>query len=220
MGLPKLISAKHLSKFKKTKIMKSILTLFLIIGILCPGLEAQTDPPIGSIVIWAGPSSTIPNGWKRCNGEYLTKSAHPELSDVIQDYWGPYRQSAGTVVSFRLPDLRGVLLRGVNEARNDGYADPDAQNRNSSRGIPNEVGSFQLDAFQEHIHQVGNSSSDKRADSQPERTRFADFYPGSGGASAPYTSGATSQTTLGGVPRIASETRAKNAYVYYIIRVE
>ncbi len=200
--------------------MKSILTILLVMGFLIPNANAQTEPPIGTIIMWGGPSTTIPNGWKPCNGEYLTVTAYPTLSNVLQDYWGPYRQtSSGTVVSFKLPDLRGVFVRGVNGARIDDYKDSEAESRNSTRGISNEVGSFQRDALQMHVHQVGRSSTDKSADSQLSRHRFADFTH-ENNPSAHNTSGPTSTTAMGGAARVSPETRSKNAYVHYIIRIE
>ena len=87
-------------------------------------INALLIAPVGSVVAWPGPLSTIPNNWKLCNGEYLLASAFPDLLQVVQDYWGEY-DGSGATQSFKLPDLRGVFLRGVNEERNDDYMDPE-----------------------------------------------------------------------------------------------
>ncbi len=180
--------------------------------------ELNMVAPIGAIVAWPGPLNTIPNKWKLCNGEYLLASKYPILLSVVQDYWGNYR-GADATQAFKLPDLRGVFVRGVNEERNDEYHDPDKNNRKSSKGVSNEVGSYQQDSLQMHIHQVGRSTSDKKADSQHSRTRFADFYHVDD-KNAHKTSGPTSITNIGGVPKVSPETRAKNAYINYIIKAE
>lgn len=46
----------------------------------------------------------------------------------------------------KLPDLRGVFVRGLNVNRNDGNQDPDGQNR--------QVGDFQRDDFLKHDHSI------------------------------------------------------------------
>lgn len=68
----------------------------------------RIEPPVGTIIVWPGPLSTIPNGWKLCNGEYLLGTKYQDLLSVLQDYWGPFK-SDGATRTFRLPDLRGVF---------------------------------------------------------------------------------------------------------------
>ena len=172
-------------------------------------INALLIAPVGSVVAWPGPLSTIPNNWKLCNGEYLLASAFPDLLQVVQDYWGEY-DGSGATQSFKLPDLRGVFLRGVNEERNDDYMDPEKDSRPSSKGISNEVGSYQMDSIQSHNHSLGKSSSDKQAHSQMERDRFADFVQADAGR--------IQVTSEPKSARVSIETRSKNAYVNYIIR--
>ena len=178
----------------------------------------QLIAPIGTIAIWPGPLSTVPNNWKLCNGEYLLASRYSELLSVIQDYWGKY-EGVGASQSFSLPDLRGMFIRGVNDERNDKFQDPDQHTRIRSQKGSNEVGSVTTDTLPLHIHQVGRSTSDKKSESQLGRTRFADFIH-KDDITSHKTSGPTSTTNLGGTPRVSSESRAKNAYVNYIIRAE
>ena len=85
------------------------------------------DTPIGTIIAWPGPVSTIPYGWKLCNGDQVLKSENPELFTVLQDYWRV--AVIGQDPLFHLPDLRGMFLRGVTMARSDAYSDPDVSQR-------------------------------------------------------------------------------------------
>ncbi len=179
---------------------------------------SEFNSPVGTVVAWPGPLNTIPDRWKLCNGEYLLASRYPILLSVVQDYWGDYKGSDATQ-SFKLPDLRGVFLRGVNEERNDSFQDPNKDDRQSSNGVSNEVGSFQQDALQTHVHQVGKSTSDKRADSQLERNRFIDFVHVDE-PTAHKTKGPSTSPDTGVAVRVAPESRSKNAYVNFIIRVE
>ncbi|UJH68806.1 phage tail protein [Allomuricauda sp. SCSIO 65647] len=193
--------------------MRTLITTLLIIGLSFTEMYGQSEVPVGTILIWSGPSSTIPNGWKICDGDYLLVTAYPELHKVVQDYWGPYRESnSGHAISYKLPDLRGIFIRGVNDARNDSFEDKDKDKRESTKGTPNEVGSFQRHAIQTHSHRIGEGTSDKQANSQRERTRFADFYKEKNGT--PHTTSDPISANL------SSETRPNNAYVHYIIKAE
>jgi hypothetical protein len=103
--------------------------------------------PVGSITAFAGPSDRVPAGWLICDGRLLesTDEEYQALYQVIGTYWG----SSGT--RFRLPDLRGEFLRGVDNGRG---LDPDVENRRNYDGVVvgDIVGSFQDDAFESHNH--------------------------------------------------------------------
>lgn len=167
-------------------------------------LSYQINAPVGAIVAWPGPLSTLPEHWKLCNGEYLLSSAYPALLAVCQNYWGPYAGS-GVNQSFKLPDLRGMFLRGVNEDRVDDYQDPDRLSRISTSGNPNEVGSTQDDQFQSHSHNLTKAVLvHKNAGVAPHE----DMDPGAWAAFVKMSVSAS-----GG-----NETRPKNAYVNWIVK--
>ncbi len=56
----------------------------------------------------------------------------------------------------KLPDLRGLFLRGVSGSRNDAWRDPDADGRKDDAGnqVGNRVGSLQEDSLKSHTHPV------------------------------------------------------------------
>ncbi len=108
--------------------------------------------PIGSITAFAGEintSNTPENnitpleelGWLVCDGRTLETSLHPQLFAVLGYLYG------GSGNHFKIPDLRGMFLRGVGE-------DP-ASNESrtkASGGEDNGVGSTQDFAVQKQAH--------------------------------------------------------------------
>lgn len=145
--------------------------------------------PIGSIIIWSVPS--IPFGWAECDGVGLGKIAFPALFAVLGDYYG------ADATFYNLPDYRGYFLRGV-----DGSAgrDPDSATRTpATNGTATTVGSTQVDEFASHTHNVAGTLIDN-------------VQGGGADGVVEQSLGATSAT--GG-----SETRPKNIYVTYIIKV-
>lgn len=174
-------------------------------------LPASDNVPIGTIVAWAGPSNLIPGGWLICNGDPIYQNQFPVLCGIIQDYWGPVDAVSG---QHTLPDLRALFLRGINGSRSDLFSDPEIGNRVSSNHRPNDVGSVQLDAFQGHWHSFnwthppsyGGDNNTKRGD---ERN-------GHYVTNLQITDAVSDNRN--GNPRISSETRSKNAYVYYIVK--
>lgn len=94
--------------------------------------------PIGSILAFAGsvgPSTTLPYNWRLCDGAPLNKNQYPALWNAIGSFWG----SEGD--TFRLPDLRGQFLRGVDLGAK---VDPEGENRL--------LGSRQGHAIESHSH--------------------------------------------------------------------
>jgi len=102
-----------------------------------------------------------------------------------------YGQLVGATIA---PDLRGVFLRGMNQGRDDGYADPESERQ---------VGSLQADAFSSHshrtrIHYNENDGNNWALTHGPE-------------ANGPH---AAASTEVGG-----DETRPNNAAVYYYLKI-
>jgi microcystin-dependent protein len=168
----------------------------------------MADAPIGSIVAWSGPQ--IPNGWRECNGDPLDRNAFQALFSVIGTTWG-----GDAVNLFRLPDLRGMFLRGVSGTSK---RDPDADSRlPASPGDPNQgnrgnaVGSQQGDALQNHAHTtpLNDARNWPTSGTMPTPVPTFEMHPGQ---QQMRTGDALSAS-------IASETRPENAYVYWIIRV-
>ena len=191
---------------------------FLALKEKIDALEANYNgAPVGTIMAFAGTTvkpngdTNIPAGWLLCDGKtYSRTGTFSALFNVIFDNWG----SGDGVTTFCVPDLRGVFLRGSNKItgttdRTDGYDDPDFANRYffdpiaQSSNNSEKIGSFQMDAFQEHTHNIYAAGSVRVS--------------GGGGIDTGnwYSTGSTGVASSG---RTTSESRTKNAAVHYIIK--
>jgi microcystin-dependent protein len=103
---------------------------------------------------WAENDPLEKAGWLECDGRSLDKHKYKDLEKILGkpagSPWGGDSQSE----SYRLPDLRGMFLRGWNHASTN---DPDASTRkyqysNISKG--DHVGSIQSSANLTHSHDV------------------------------------------------------------------
>jgi hypothetical protein len=182
---------------------------------------ALNGVPPGTILPFAGPKGNIPAGFLACDGTLVTRTAYPELYNAIGDIWG----SSGT--SFRLPDLRGMFMRGQDDGANQ---DPDVSGRYArypGSAAGNSVGSYQGDVFGSHNHS-GNTSNAGNHTHHWNRGLEGDDS-GSGGSHAEYTRiGGGVDDAIGWAGDHShnlninnnggSETRPRNASVYYIIK--
>ncbi len=179
---------------------------------------AANGVPVGTIVAFAGPASAIPDGWLLCDGTTLNSSTNLEYSqlfNVIGITWG------GTAnTDFRVPDLRGMFLRGVNGTRSDSFADSNtsrtlgstqwyqtARPANPFSGTSNSAGN--------HTHPVSGYNlfgGGTQGGSTTTGTALSFQVPNTGAPTGAHTHNTT--ITAGGDP----ETSPKNAAVHYIIK--
>jgi microcystin-dependent protein len=160
--------------------------------------------PIGGILAFSGRHDKIPAGWMLCDGQPLLISEAKQLYDVIGTSHGAGYDPASGVKSkdFNLPDYRGRFLRGTDL---DAGRDLDRAARTAAVTGANAgaaVGSVQEDAFQDHTHSIalhGNNGLN-----------------GIGSFLSPMGNTSTGGADSG---KRAPETRPKNVYVNYIIRV-
>lgn len=180
----------------------------------------QFDPPIGSIIAFAGPGT--PDGYLLCDGHSYSKSApYDSLFAVIGTSWG-----GDGVTNFNVPDLRGLFLRGADLGRGQ---DPDAGSRtpaNPGGHSGDQVGTFQADALHSHSHDI--SPNPHQHDYTVRLNEGGVQYASAGGdvwamkapAGDPTRQTAQITLSLSGPTQAAtaSETRPKNASVQYLIR--
>jgi len=164
--------------------------------------------PSGTILPYAG--TTVPVGYLACDGAEYSKSQYSSLYSAIQNIWG----TASNSNNFKVPDLRGLFLRGVDGTAN---RDPDKTSRTSltaGQNSGNKVGSYQKDELKSHKHNNGAYLEDKAGLQRygKDANSIKQFYA--------YTSHivnhATGFTSNEGV---ATETRPANIYVLYIIKI-
>ena len=179
-------------------------------------LNAGNGVPVGTSVAFGGDVNAIPSGWVLCDGSLVgTKDPkYTNLYNAIGTAWGKYFMDTLGVSnnSFFLPDLRGQFLRGVSGPYSS--ADPESASRTALHpggNTGNIVGSYQADIFGSHNHAI-----------RLEYGTYNNLNSGPGGQynqvtssqSWGYTSAGTNISYSGG-----TETRPKNAYVNYIIKL-
>jgi len=197
-----------------TLLFSSLLSTLLTLAILAFfGFDARNigqsaaEDEIGTIKIWPGSKSSIPAGWMVCDGTRLFKSSHPVLYDRIGSYWEKDEDYAK--VYFRIPDLRGVFIRGSNgNERTDKYQEPINNQREwlytGGDLTLAEVGSFQMDEYKSHNHRLKNGNGILSS-----TVKTLSISPGSSVGIA----------TLSAENSGGPETRPRNASVHFIIKV-
>jgi microcystin-dependent protein len=188
--------------------------------------KVPSSVPIGTIEAYGLDISKLPNDsiWLPCDGREIWKGAWPEFYALAGSTYG----RAGTD-SVYLPDFRCLFLRGVDGGMtgmrdgNDTLRDPDAGIRGMMRDGANggnNVGSIQGDAVGPHTHEFSlnmRAGSDALNGSDPATVK--DPAQGSNSANVP---GPQSYVTSNGIATgtVGQESRPKNAYVYWIIKVK
>jgi hypothetical protein len=160
--------------------------------------------PSGMIVPFAG--DNIPTGWLLCDGQQVSRSSYRDLFNAIGTAWGNGDGSS----TFHVPDMRGGFLRGVDDPAASSQPaagrDPAAGSRtalNAGGNTGNNVGSYQADEVGPHAHPYkwrdwagASHSGFVMANGTDYGTRSGFIYNNSG-----------------------IETRPRNMYVNYIIKV-
>jgi len=169
--------------------------------------------PVGTVLAFGGPATAVPEagGWLLCDGRELPINQFPELHAVLGTAWG--RGSDPGL--FRLPDLRGRFLRGVTYNAGNDLRDPDHATRGTSApggNSGNEVGSLQEDAAGPHQHPISGAAD---AVGQGIGADWIRFH----GTKVPDANAPVLNNTWAIQPPGPSETRPRNVYVNWIIRV-
>lgn len=179
-----------------------------------PNIFNATPP--GALMPFAGVNS--PTGYLMCDGSAVSRTTYAILFGVIGTAYG----AGDGATTFNIPDTRGYFLRGVDAGTG---RDPDTASRGAAASGGNTgdaVGSVEGDTFGAHNHVINISD--------PGHVHQVPAQNGGGGANGfNYASGGTSFTepTIGAGTGIGassnntggSETRPKNLYVNYIIKI-
>jgi hypothetical protein len=190
--------------------------------------------PVGTITAFAGPVNRIPPDWMLCDGSTLNKNNEPKLFNRIGTMWGGTGQP-----DFKLPDLRGRFLRGVDGGIN---LDPDLAGRTvqnpactpAEMGIcRNSSGSLQGDATKKPNTAFETGTTGQHSHLSDGGYDRALHYNGKetihetddiGGGQEPNLKDSRPLVAAGDHKHVIAtggdnETRPKNAYVLWIIRV-
>lgn len=172
--------------------------------------------PAGTIVAFGGNVNAVPAGWVLCDGSAVsaTDTKYINLYNAIGTAWGS--PASG---QFNIPDLRGVFLRGTS---NGSGMDLDSASRvpikiGGNAGIS--VGSFQGDNFASHNHGGGNHKHYHWSETGAAGGSST-MLTGDGRSSSQYNN-TSSCLNSGNIifSQGGSETRPKNVYVNYIIKL-
>lgn len=193
--------------------------------------ETHCGLPVGSVIAYAG--SSPPAHWEIADGRPLDRGAFRELYDAIGTAHGAGYRGNDKVQDFNLPDYRGRFLRGVDSSSTGGPSgrDPGERRPSNPGGNPSRgVGSIQDDATR-----LPNTPFRTGNDAPDHTHAFRDAYFAEWGGccsiGAEHTDGNNTQRhedddrTRGANQRHQhvvtgggdSETRPKNAAVYWII---
>ncbi len=201
----------------------------LLASMLFPSGRKQTEfyevecipagiSPIGSIIAYGGVSA--PTGWLICDGQAYNKTTYASLFQVIGVSFGSTGSTAGATDMFRVPELRGMFIRGLDTGAT---RDVDVLARASlNAGLTGaNIGSYQADAVQEHNHPIGGCYQGNQQSGYTPRGGMpgvADSCFKDGDAT--YQATWAVPTIIKGVngARTSTETRPKNIAMNYIIR--
>jgi microcystin-dependent protein len=190
-------------------------------------LMSTEQTPVGTILSFAGVYEDSPGAnWRLCAGQSVRVKDFQQLYKVIGTAWGRGDQYPNT---FNLPDLRGMFLRGVARGLS---TDPDRESRSGTNGgnVGDHVGSRQEYATALPLSRQFTTGNESRRHTHPASTNAiteggpntfdADDERGVKG-SASVTVGDNIQLHTHTVDTGGdAETRPRNIYVNYIIRVK
>ncbi len=88
-----------------------------------PVAREPAPVPIGTVMAFVG--AMPPEGWLLCNGNSYSATEYPELAAVL----GNTFKAGANPGQFRVPDLRGLFIRGLNGDAAGVGRDPDGINR-------------------------------------------------------------------------------------------
>lgn len=112
-----------------------------------PNNVSMLSLPIGSVVTYT--SNTVPEDYMVCDGSVLNISDYESLFSVIGTTFNQSTIDAN--VSFNIPDLRGLFIRGVDAQRAIGSM------QNYSTALP--TSPFSTDSKGSHSHVISSSGS-------------------------------------------------------------
>lgn len=145
-------------------------------------------------------------GWLKCNGAAVLKASYPRLFAMIGTIWNT---GGETSLQFRLPDYRGVFVRGFTDG--------------GSIDVGRSMGAIQDQALQSHNHYMPTNSgvpADVYGINDGSFSRsVVNYNPAPGYVSTTYPNPAYgSGSDIGSIGTFAGETRPINKTVNYWIK--
>ena len=160
--------------------------------------------PAGCIMPYAG--TAAPTSWLACEGQAVSQTTYATLFAAIGTTWDIGGEGAG---NFRLPDLRGMFLRGAGTNATG----------SSSGAVGQPVSDYAADTYLNHSHAVTDPGHAHSYSIWGERRTaeggMSSFWAQTGSSTTgSNTTGLTVNTSTTG----GTETKPKNYGVLYIIK--
>jgi len=158
--------------------------------------------PAGIIAPFAGTS--VPSGWLACEGQAVSQTTYAALFAAIGTTWDIGGEGAG---NFRLPDLRGMFLRGAGTNATG----------SSSGAVGQPVSDYAADTYLNHSHAItdpGHTHTYQGIGSGSYVIQASNQYNTGVTNTGSSTTGLTVNTSTTG----GTETKPKNYGVLYIIK--
>lgn len=96
---------------KRVRLVIVLAVSLALISLLFAPALVQADGPVGEIVMWAGSSGDVPDGWLLTNGDAISRTLYADLFDVIGTTYGVGDGST----TFNLPNFDGRVPVGAYE---------------------------------------------------------------------------------------------------------
>ncbi|WP_455475513.1 Bgr_08870 family protein [Bartonella sp. B17] len=161
--------------------------------------------PAGFIATFA--MQKVPSGWLLCDGATYERKDYPQLFEAIGDQWG-----ADSETTFKVPDFRGMFLRGFDDGRGLDLERDFATEQKDS--IKSHTHACTIEEAGEHTHKFYYWDTSRGAGSIGGRNPAFGNFKNSG---ITELSGAhTHKITLSSTGEV--ETRPVNATVVYAIK--
>lgn len=155
-------------------------------------ISKDNGVPTGTVLPISTDYTEPPEGYLHCNGAYVSVDVYNRLYSVIGTTYGSLTLINGIGWAFKLPDLRGEFIRGLDAGRGV----------DASRAL----GSSQTHQLQDHSHVF----------------RFAPNAPGSGGITISASAGAVDSVgqfiNAAINANVGAETRPRNIALPYFIK--
>jgi microcystin-dependent protein len=164
------------------------------------GIGSPTTRIVGELLHFAGGS--VPQRWLRCDGSVILRTMYPDLFTMIGT---TYNTGSETVLQFRLPDLRGRCLTGLdNMGSVSGAASRHTRTWSSTLGGSGGVESVTLlpNQIPSHTHAsgaTGVSPSQLSSTSSGGTVNLVLGTPGSGQINLNASTGNTAANTPSGI---------------------
>ena len=171
--------------------------------------------PVGVILPYGGvlEEANLPKEWLPCDGRLVCREQFSELYMAVRGAYGE------TGTDFNLPDLRGRFLRGVS---GESDRDPERGSRTAMQpggNVGNLLGSVQGDTahyqYPKRKRLVFTWHDTKEEVTLPDEGLSQNFLVHRGDSLGPWAGFRVDSS----IEKVNQETRPKNAYVHFIIKV-